>query len=231
MRVLGVDPGLTRCGLGVVDGDPGRPLHMVASDTSVRLADDDIAQRLLALEATIDAWVELPSPGCRRRRAGLRPAQRAHRHGHGAGLRGRDPRGGASRHARRPAHPQRGQGGGHRQRARRQGPGHRDGDPAAAAHRRAAPGGRGRRAGAGDLPRLARRCPGPASPAGRCLAQGRSDDRVRRRPGGRDWRPSGRRRGRRRRARRAVHARHAGHPADRAAGRSSRPRSSSARTR
>ncbi len=30
MRVLGVDPGLTRCGLGVVEGRAGRPLRMVA---------------------------------------------------------------------------------------------------------------------------------------------------------------------------------------------------------
>ena len=30
MRVLGVDPGLTRCGLGVVEGTTGRPLTMVA---------------------------------------------------------------------------------------------------------------------------------------------------------------------------------------------------------
>ena len=30
MRVLGVDPGLTRCGLGVVEGVTGRPLTMVA---------------------------------------------------------------------------------------------------------------------------------------------------------------------------------------------------------
>ena len=30
MRVLGVDPGLTRCGLGVVEGGPGRQLRMVA---------------------------------------------------------------------------------------------------------------------------------------------------------------------------------------------------------
>ena len=30
MRVLGVDPGLTRCGLGVVTGTPGRPLRMEA---------------------------------------------------------------------------------------------------------------------------------------------------------------------------------------------------------
>ena len=26
MRVLGVDPGLTRCGVGVVEGSIGRPL-------------------------------------------------------------------------------------------------------------------------------------------------------------------------------------------------------------
>ena len=30
MRVLGVDPGLTRCGVGVVDGAPGTPLQLVA---------------------------------------------------------------------------------------------------------------------------------------------------------------------------------------------------------
>ena len=30
MRVLGIDPGLTRCGLGVVEGSVGRPLSMVA---------------------------------------------------------------------------------------------------------------------------------------------------------------------------------------------------------
>ena len=29
MRVLGIDPGLTRCGLGVVEGSVGRPLRLV----------------------------------------------------------------------------------------------------------------------------------------------------------------------------------------------------------
>ena len=32
MRVLGVDPGLTRCGLGVVDGSGGRQVRCVAVD-------------------------------------------------------------------------------------------------------------------------------------------------------------------------------------------------------
>jgi crossover junction endodeoxyribonuclease RuvC len=57
MRVLGVDPGLTRCGLGVVDGAPGRPPGLVAAGLVRTPAADDIAARLLALEAEIDSWL------------------------------------------------------------------------------------------------------------------------------------------------------------------------------
>jgi crossover junction endodeoxyribonuclease RuvC len=57
MRVLGVDPGLTRCGLGVVDGAPGRPPSLVAAGLVRTPAADDIAARLLALEAEIDCWL------------------------------------------------------------------------------------------------------------------------------------------------------------------------------
>ena len=32
MRVLGIDPGLTRCGVGVVEGSVGRPLTLVDVD-------------------------------------------------------------------------------------------------------------------------------------------------------------------------------------------------------
>lgn len=43
MRVMGVDPGLTRCGVGVIEGLPGRQLEMVdvrviRSDASAHLA-------------------------------------------------------------------------------------------------------------------------------------------------------------------------------------------------
>jgi crossover junction endodeoxyribonuclease RuvC len=62
MRVLGVDPGLTRCGLGVVEGAAGRPLTPVAFDVVCTPAADDIAQRLLALEEHIGAWVERHRP-------------------------------------------------------------------------------------------------------------------------------------------------------------------------
>jgi crossover junction endodeoxyribonuclease RuvC len=62
MRVLGVDPGLTRCGLGVVDGAPGRPLTLVAAGIARTPAQDDIAARLLALEAEIEDWLARHQP-------------------------------------------------------------------------------------------------------------------------------------------------------------------------
>ena len=57
MRVLGVDPGLTRCGLGVVDGAPGRPLTLVAVDVVRTPAEDDIGRRLLTIERAVTAWL------------------------------------------------------------------------------------------------------------------------------------------------------------------------------
>jgi crossover junction endodeoxyribonuclease RuvC len=57
MRVLGVDPGLTRCGLGVVDGEPGRPLAMIRTDVARTPPDADIGQRLLAIERQVDQWL------------------------------------------------------------------------------------------------------------------------------------------------------------------------------
>jgi crossover junction endodeoxyribonuclease RuvC len=62
VRVLGVDPGLTRCGVGVVEGAPGRPLVAVAYDVVRTPAEDDVAHRLLALDQQISAWIALHSP-------------------------------------------------------------------------------------------------------------------------------------------------------------------------
>jgi crossover junction endodeoxyribonuclease RuvC len=62
MRVLGVDPGLTRCGLGVIDGAPGRAPTLVAADVLRTPAGDDIAARLLALEAGIEDWLTAHQP-------------------------------------------------------------------------------------------------------------------------------------------------------------------------
>ena len=57
MRVMGVDPGLTRCGLGVVEGDLGKPLTMIAVGVVRTPTSDDPAMRLLALQIQIDQWM------------------------------------------------------------------------------------------------------------------------------------------------------------------------------
>jgi crossover junction endodeoxyribonuclease RuvC len=56
-RVFGIDPGLTRCGLGVVDGVPGRPPTLVAVGVVRTDADEHIAARLLAIEEEIERWL------------------------------------------------------------------------------------------------------------------------------------------------------------------------------
>jgi crossover junction endodeoxyribonuclease RuvC len=62
VRVLGVDPGLTRCGVGVVDGAPGRALSLVRVGVIRTSATDDIAVRLLAIETEIEQWLDACQP-------------------------------------------------------------------------------------------------------------------------------------------------------------------------
>jgi crossover junction endodeoxyribonuclease RuvC len=62
MRVLGIDPGLTRCGMGVVDGSVGRPLTMVDVNVLRTSASVDVALRLVTIEAGIEAWLDEYSP-------------------------------------------------------------------------------------------------------------------------------------------------------------------------
>jgi crossover junction endodeoxyribonuclease RuvC len=59
--VLGVDPGLTRCGLGVIEGTPGRAT-LVAVGVARTAADLDLGERLVSLERHFDAWLDLHSP-------------------------------------------------------------------------------------------------------------------------------------------------------------------------
>jgi len=62
MRVFGVDPGLTRCGLGVVDGTPGRALSLAGAGVVRTPAGDDVAARLLALDLQIGEWLDAYRP-------------------------------------------------------------------------------------------------------------------------------------------------------------------------
>ncbi len=62
MRVLGVDPGLTRCGLGVVEGEASRPLRAVAADVIRTPSDADLGSRLVAIEAGLEEWLDTYRP-------------------------------------------------------------------------------------------------------------------------------------------------------------------------
>jgi crossover junction endodeoxyribonuclease RuvC len=50
VRVLGVDPGLTRCGVGVVEGRPGRPGDLVFVGVVHTDPDTELSLRLLHLD-------------------------------------------------------------------------------------------------------------------------------------------------------------------------------------
>lgn len=56
MRVLGVDPGLTRCGIGVVDGAPGRPLRLIHVGVLRTPPDADLGARLTSIADEL-AWL------------------------------------------------------------------------------------------------------------------------------------------------------------------------------
>jgi crossover junction endodeoxyribonuclease RuvC len=62
VRVLGIDPGLTRCGVGVVEGVPGRPCKLVGYYVVYTDPDDDIALRLLHLDRSLGELVAEHKP-------------------------------------------------------------------------------------------------------------------------------------------------------------------------
>ncbi len=62
MRVLGVDPGLTRMGVGVVEGRIGAPLQMVAAGVVRTPAGDPIHRRLLSVDEQIEQWLDEYTP-------------------------------------------------------------------------------------------------------------------------------------------------------------------------
>jgi crossover junction endodeoxyribonuclease RuvC len=62
MRVLGIDPGLTRCGMGVVDGMVGRPLTLVDVNVLRTSSSLPVPERLVTIEKGIDAWLDEYQP-------------------------------------------------------------------------------------------------------------------------------------------------------------------------
>ncbi len=62
MRVLGVDPGLTRCGVGVIEGAVGAPLSLIGVGVILTASTMPLEQRLMELETQLQNWVNLHSP-------------------------------------------------------------------------------------------------------------------------------------------------------------------------
>lgn len=62
MRVLGVDPGLTRCGVGIVDGGTGRQVSCVGVHVVRTPADADLAERLRQVADAVDEWLDVYKP-------------------------------------------------------------------------------------------------------------------------------------------------------------------------
>lgn len=62
MRVLGIDPGLTRCGMGVVEGSVGRPLTLIDVNVLRTTSTLPIAERLVSIERGIEAWLDEHRP-------------------------------------------------------------------------------------------------------------------------------------------------------------------------
>ena len=57
MRVLAIDPGLTRCGIGVVDSAGPQSLEMISVGVVKTDIDAALEFRLLELEKEISIWI------------------------------------------------------------------------------------------------------------------------------------------------------------------------------
>lgn len=58
MRVLGVDPGLTRCGIGVIEGEVGAAISLVKVGLIQTSSELPLEQRLMQLEEELQWWVK-----------------------------------------------------------------------------------------------------------------------------------------------------------------------------
>lgn len=57
MRVLAVDPGLTRCGIGIIEGAPGRPPSLLLADVIRTPTELETGQRLARIETALVQYV------------------------------------------------------------------------------------------------------------------------------------------------------------------------------
>jgi crossover junction endodeoxyribonuclease RuvC len=61
-RVLGVDPGLTRCGIGVIEGSVGKQITLIGVGVILTSSDLPLERRLLQLETELEEWIAAHQP-------------------------------------------------------------------------------------------------------------------------------------------------------------------------
>lgn len=62
MRVMGVDPGLTRCGLSMIESGKGRTVTALDIDVVRTPADMDLALRLMLIADAAEYWMDTHKP-------------------------------------------------------------------------------------------------------------------------------------------------------------------------
>jgi len=60
--IMGIDPGLTRCGVGVISQKSARELNLVDVGVILTPVDAPLEERLLGLEREIEQWIERNKP-------------------------------------------------------------------------------------------------------------------------------------------------------------------------
>lgn len=61
-RILGVDPGLTRCGFGLIDMTPNRKAHFLNVGVAGTIAAESLDQRVLRIFQAAEAWLDTYQP-------------------------------------------------------------------------------------------------------------------------------------------------------------------------
>jgi crossover junction endodeoxyribonuclease RuvC len=61
-KVMGIDPGLTRCGISVISHQGGREIGLIEVGVILTPATSALEERLMTLESQIEAWIERTQP-------------------------------------------------------------------------------------------------------------------------------------------------------------------------
>ena len=61
-RIMGIDPGLTRCGIGVISVENSRDISLLEVGAVLTSSDLPLERRLVLLESEIETWIDRHKP-------------------------------------------------------------------------------------------------------------------------------------------------------------------------